>query len=384
MRKISRSYRPGDEVEINRLYKSIAGRDRSAAEYAWEWLDTWAGQGSMNLVFDLDREEGDRLIAQYSLIPVPLSVWGRPTVAGKTENCMSHPEHRGSGMYFSHERECFEQEKQRFSFFFTTAGQVTNGAVGKIRMKLGYVAYDNWAKYALWLREGGLRQELGAIMAAKGTVPRALTPLLSGLATTILLGYSRCRRRRTCGYRVAVHGVAEAPLEQIEVLWEQNRERYGITVDRSARYLQWRINENPYLRHEYLTMFGGDRLLGYVIYYVQHGILHIVDILVDGKRRSLFRHLLAGLVRRGRECQVDSIMCLVLRRSPFLPRRLRSSGFINRAVFSPTGFFKSLHPRQFFLYVPEELRDDPTVARHASWYITELVMEGRDHDRPND
>jgi len=32
----------------------------------------------MNLVFDLDREEGDQLVAQYSLIPTPLSVWGRP------------------------------------------------------------------------------------------------------------------------------------------------------------------------------------------------------------------------------------------------------------------------------------------------------------------
>ena len=63
MNTISRPYQPGDEVQINRLYRPIAGRDRSVAEFAWEWLDTWAGRGSMNLVFDLDRDEGDQLAA---------------------------------------------------------------------------------------------------------------------------------------------------------------------------------------------------------------------------------------------------------------------------------------------------------------------------------
>ena len=377
MHTISRHYRPGDEVQINRLYKSIAGRDRSVAEFAWEWLDTWTGQGSMNLVFDLDREEGDQLIAQYSLIPTPLSVWGRLTVAGKTENCMSHPDHRGSGLYSSHERECFEEEKKRYSFFFTTAGEVAGGAVGRVRVKLGYVAFDNWVKYTLWLRTGALREELRAMVAAKGRVGKALAPVLSGLLTTVLQAYSHLRRRRTCGYRVAIHGAADAPLEEIARLWERNRERYGITVDRSVKYLQWRIDDDPYIEHEYLTMHGDAGLLGYVIYYVQRDTLYVVDILVDGTRTALFRHLLAALTRRSRELRVERIRCVTLRRSRLLPRRLRSAGFLDTAVLWPTAFISSRRPRQFFLYIPEELRDDPKVTDHAGWYITELVLEGR-------
>jgi hypothetical protein len=373
---ISRPYQPGDEVEINRLYLSITGRDRSAAEFAWEWLDTWAGRGSMNLVFDLDREQGDQLIAQYGLIPTPLSLWGRPTVAGKTENCMSHPVCRGTGLYSSHERECFEREKAKYSFFFTTAGQVAGGAVGKVRTKLGYVPFDNWVNYTLWLRTGTLREELGALVAAKGTIGRKSAPVLGALLTGALQAYSHLRRRHTCGYRVAVHVAAEAPLAEIASLWERNRVRYGISVDRSAAYLQWRVNDDPHIEHEYLTMYGDDGLLGYVIYFVQRDTLHVVDILVDGAHTGLFRHLLAALVRRGRELRVDRIKCLALRRSGLLPRRLRSAGFLDTAVLSPAGYIRSFRPRQFFLYIPEELRGDPRVSDHANWYVTELVLEG--------
>lgn len=376
LRTVSRPYRPGDEVQINRLYRSITGRDRSAAEFAWEWLDTWAGQGSMNLVFDLDRAEGDQLIAQYSLIPTPLSLWGRPTVAGKTENCMSHPEYRGSGLYSAHERECFEKEKETYSFFFTTAGQVAGGAVGRVRTRLGYVAFDDWVNYTLWMRVGRLRDDLRAIIAAKGTVRMALAPVLSMLLATVLQTCSHLRRRRRCGYRVAVHGPADAPLEDIAGLWKRNRRHYGISVDRSARYLQWRVNDDPHVEHEYLTMRDDDRLLGYVIYFVQRDTLHVVDILTEGAHTALFRHLLAALNRRGGELLVDRIKCLALRRTRLLPRRLRSAGYLDTAVLSPVAVFKRSRPRHFFLYVPKELRDDPRVSDHASWYITELVLEG--------
>lgn len=378
LRIVSRPYQPGDEVQINKLYLSITGRDRSAEDFAWEWLETWAGQGSMDLAFDLDREEGDQLVAQYSLIPTPLSLWGRPALAGKTENCMCHPDpvYRGTGLYSSHEREWFEKEKEKYGFFFTTAGQVTGGAVGKVRTKLGYLPFDNWANYTLWLRTGTLREELGAIVAARGRAGKALAPVLGGLLAAAVQGWSRLRRRHSCGYRVAVHDAAAAPLAEIARLWERNRERYGISVDRSAGYLRWRISEDPHLTHEYLTMRGDDGLLGYAVYFVQRGTLHVVDILADGADTALFRHLLAALVRRGRVLGVERVQCLALRRSRLLPRRLRSAGFFDTAVLSPAGFIRSFRPRQFFLYIPEELREDPRVSDHASWYITELVLEG--------
>ncbi len=377
LQTVSRPYRPGDEVEINRLYRSITGRDRSAAEFAWEWLDTWAGRGSMNLLFDLDREPGDQLIAQYSLIPTPLSLRGRPTVAGKTENCMSHPACRGTGLYSAHERACFEEEKKKYSFFFTTAGQVAGGAVGRVRTKLGYVAFDDWANYTLWLQSAALREDLREIMVAKGSVGKKLAPVFSRALAATLQTYSRSRRRGASRYQVAAAGTADAPLDEIAGLWDRNRERYGISVDRRADYLRWRVNDDPHVEHEYLIMTGRHGLLGYAVSFVQQGALHVVDLLVDGARTDLFRHLLAALTRRGQELGVARIQCLALRRSRLLPARLRSAGFLDTAVLSPAALLRrTAPPRQFFLYIPQELRDDPRVADPADWYITELVLEG--------
>lgn len=374
MRTVSRAYQPSDEVQINRLYLSLTGRDRTPEEFAWEWLDTWAGQGSMNLLFDLDREEGDQLVAQYSLIPTPLSVWGRPMLAGKTENCMSHPDCRGTGLYSAHEREYFEKEKEKYSFFFTTAGTVSAGAVGRVRSKLGYVAFDDWANYTLWLKTSALRGDTGSILKARGA--KKLAPVFGALLAGTLQAYCRLRRPRSCRCRVAVHRPADVPLEEIAALWERNRRRYGITVDRTAAYLRWRVSEDPHVRHEYLTIHGDDGLLGYAIAFVQDDDLHVVDVLVDGARADLFRDLFAALAGRGRRLGLARVKCLTLRRSALLPRRLGRAGFIDSSLFTRGGLFRKPAPRQFYLYIPEELRGEPTVTGNADWYITSLVLEG--------
>ena len=146
-----RLYQPGDEVNINKLYKLLTDRDRSIDEYLWEWINTWNGQGSMWLAFDKDREEGDKLIMQYSLIPTPFSFWGKSYLAGKTENCMCHPDLRGKGQFIPHEKESFEEAKKKYDLFFTTAGDEAKGTVGAIRRKLGYVAFDSWAYYTFYI-----------------------------------------------------------------------------------------------------------------------------------------------------------------------------------------------------------------------------------------
>ena len=42
----------------------------------------------------------------------------------------------------------------------TTAGDVAKGAPGRVREKLGYRAFDDWAIYSVWIYGLGLRQKL--------------------------------------------------------------------------------------------------------------------------------------------------------------------------------------------------------------------------------
>jgi hypothetical protein len=289
---------------------------------------------------------------------------------------MSHPDCRGTGLYFAHEQESFEKEKEKYSFFFTTAGQVTGGAVGRIRTKLGYVAFDNWANYTLWLETGALREDLHSILAAKGGSVAKLAPATSSLLALGLQTYSRLRRPGPCRHRVAVHGAGDAPLEAIAGLWQRNRARYGITVDRSAAYLRWRVNDDPHVEHEYLAMYGDDGLLGYAIAFVQGDTLHVVDVLVDRADAHLFRDLFAAVTGWGRDLGVRRVKCPVLRRSVRLPRHLMNAGFVDTSALAPGAMLRKPPPRQFFVFVPRELRGDRAVMDNANWYITALVLEG--------
>jgi hypothetical protein len=101
-----------------------------------------------------------------------------------------------------------------------------------------------------------------------------------------------------------------------------------------------------------------------------------VDLLVDGARPDLARALLAVVVRRAAHLGLARIKCLALSRSALLPGWLRSAGFIDSAAFTRGNPLKKAPPRQFYLYIPEELRGDSSVTDNAGWYIPSLVLEG--------
>ena len=243
-------------------------------------------------------------------------------------------------------------------------------------MKLGYVAFDNWANYTLWLQMSALREDLDSILAARAGPARSWRPRRAACWRR------SCRRTATCGG----HGPAASgwrctarPMRR----WKRSRPsgsatapHYGITVDRSVGYMRWRVNDDPHVEHGYLTVHGDDGLLGYAIAFVQGDTLHVVDVLVDGARTELFRDLFAAMIRWGRDLGVTRIKCLVLRRSVLLPRRLRSAGFVDTSALAPGALLRKPPPRQFFVYIPKELRGDPAVTDNANWYITALVLEG--------
>ena len=180
--------------QINRLYRSITGRDRSTEEFAWEWLDTWAGQGSMNLVFDLDREEGDQLIAQYSLIPTPLSVWGRPVAGGQDRELHEPPRSAGAPACTSLTSGSASRRRRRGTASSSPppARWPAAPSAGSAR-KLGYVAFDDWANYTLWLQTSALRADLDSILGQGAGPARSWRPWRAACWRR------SCRRTAGCG-----------------------------------------------------------------------------------------------------------------------------------------------------------------------------------------
>ena len=220
----------------------------------WEWVNTWDGQGGIWLVFDNERNTEDQLIAQYSLIPTPLSFFGKKYIAGKTENCMSHPDIRGKGIYFPHEKKYFEIAKNRFKVFFTTTGNIAKGVPGRIREKLGYRAFDDWVSYRVLIKSQLPPDSLIPMFPSFIKKNQMLGRIFAYFFSILLRGIHQ-PPKFTLTNQIKIFNDMDVSFSQIEDLWKRNKSRYGITVDRSALYLNWRLKDNPYHNHTFLCHY---------------------------------------------------------------------------------------------------------------------------------
>lgn len=376
MKLKSRPYQPGDEVMVNKLYKLLTNRDRSFEEYKWEWLETWDGRGNMYYLFDEDRPKDDQLICQYSLIPTPMSVFGKYVLAGKTENCMSHPDYRGKGIYIPHEKKYFEESKNRFKIFFTTAGNI--GAAWAIRLRLGYKALDLWVYYYYYINHKHFALELNRQIKKKLGKLKIFSGLISKFIAFFYQIHSLIFKKYKISKTLDIYDKSNINLNDIETLWEKNKNLYEITVDRNSKYLKWRINENPYYEHYYLCQYENNNLIGYLIFYTdKKNIIRIVDMIADNRDEKIFRNLLENLKKHAVEKNVFSVSFSTLLSNNKLKNIMKKAHFVRNKYFN----FKSKSSKKkkimdFYAYFPENLVEDKSFDPNH-WYITDLAKEGR-------
>ena len=343
----------------------------------WEWINTWDGQGGIWLVFDNERNTEDQLIAQYSLIPTPLSFFGKKYIAGKTENCMSHPDIRGKGIYFPHEKKYFEIAKNRFKVFFTTTGNIAKGVPGRIREKLGYRAFDDWVSYRVLIKSQLPPDSLIPMFPSFIKKNQMLGRIFAYFFSILLRGIPQ-PPKFTLTNQIKIFNDMDVSFSQIEDLWKRNKSRYGITVDRSALYLNWRLKDNPYHNHTFLCHYENDRLLGYAVLVSELNTFLIIDIFADGKNKHIFRNLLNSVREYAFQKGIIQVKCNTIKRSKFLVSVLKSAGFFNMGdLLNEYCRKKPTKPKQLFIYISDETDIKGNPWNNENWYLTDLVKEGR-------
>ncbi|WP_024335380.1 hypothetical protein [Desulfotignum balticum] len=377
-----RSYLPGDEHQINALYKLITGIERTAEEFHWEWIDTWDEKGDIWLGFDKTRKSNDQLILQYSLIPTPFSLWGVCFVAGKTENCMCHPDYRSAGIYFTHEKESFEKSKNRFQIFFTTSGNVSNGAVGAVRRKLGYVAFDSWINYLYCLDADTMQMWLSTKLSKKIKLHYSFIKILSQVVSRTASFYCSAFPRKKMNSEIKTIKKEQAPMIEIENLWGKNKALYGVTVDRTAKYLNWRINQNPYVNHEYVLYYKKKKLRGYIVFFCHNNIITIVDLLSDNKEVAILKEMVKVLIDYGQKNEIAIIRATATKNTRVLKTVFAHCGFINDSLISSIIMrFKTNLKSPFHVFIPKKIHREflatgKDTLLPQNWYITSIVQEG--------
>jgi hypothetical protein len=369
----SRPARPEDTGAIVRLYNLITGKDRTEAQHTWEWYAMPEGPGSMWVI---EEAATGVIVGHHGLIPVPMRVGGRRVLAGKTENTMVHPDHRDKVLYFLHERQFAQAAEARFDLLFTTSGY---GAPGRIRRKLGYASAGTTTFFLKATRASGLRQ-LAAPVAQKLTkwpaANRMLELAAQGASAPAVWAFGG-QPKVAANIVVARCRTLDEIAEQVEGLWTRTAPELGITVERSASYLRWRLGTNPNVEHAYFTARRSGQLVGFVaVELMAEGQALIVDLLA-GDQGEVFDSLLQGTLWELDREGCSAFVFQTLHADTALARGLRRNGFYDLGPLLQRLYRRANREQPHLLVkaIRPELAEQGLLDPN-NWYYTALFAEG--------
>ena len=317
------------------------------------------------------------IVGHPGLIPLWLSAGQQRVLAGKTENTMVHPDHREKVLYFLHERQFAREAEDRFDLLFTTSGY---GTPGRMRRKLGYQSAGTLTYYLKVTRPRGLAR-LAAPVAGKLTRSAPLNRLLALGATAAsapaAMAFVRPRRRwpDVCVARCQSFEEIAQPLEE---LWERTAPTLGITVERSAAYLRWRLAANPNVEHIFLPAWRQGQLAGYAaVEALADGQAMIIDLLADGDEPRLFDSLLDGVLRTLDAEGYHTYVLPTLQGDNSLNRGLRRNGFYDLSAVMQRLYRRAGREQPHFLVKAIDPGLQAVDLYNPNrWYYTALFAEG--------
>jgi hypothetical protein len=370
----SRAARREDMPAVVALYNTVTGRGRTLSQHCWEWWDMPDGPGSMWVI---EETATGAIVGHHGLIPLWLRAGEQRVLAGKTENTMVHPDHRAKVLYFLYEKQFAREAEDRFDLLFTTSGY---GTPGRVRRKLGYQSVGPTTFYLKVTRPRGLAQ-LAAPVAASLTKSAAINRVLAlgariASAPAVLafarpgrgprdVVVQRCRSFEEIAAEVAAMAARTAPT-------------LGITVERSAAYLHWRLVANPNVEHIFLAARRGAQLVGYAaVEPLAAGQAMIIDLLAADNDAGLFDGLLRGVTRTLNGEGYHTYVLPTLAGDTSLTRGLRRNGFYDLAAVLQRLYRRAgrEQPQLLVKAIDAGLSTtelyDPTC-----WYYTALLAEG--------
>ena len=160
----------------------------------------------------------------------------------------------------------------------------------------------------------------------KAVVKSPVLATLLSLAGNIMLQTVIGKSARSSRYVLALY---EQPCgEEFSDLTHEIGSRYGVCVQRTAQYLNWRYLENPLEKHEILTARIDGKLEGFVVFTQAGEDAQMVDLVACDVER-LHEILIGGCVELLRRRGVGTIHVPVLSGHPWIGA-LVSQGFRSR------------------------------------------------------
>jgi len=308
-----RSYVPGDEERVARLYQAVYGRPLSIDQYRWKLVETPWSLPAPNVWM---ADAGDRLAGHYAATPLRFKLGDELLTIGHTGDAMTHPEFRRQGV-------------------FTTVGLAAHEAwaAAGVPFMVG-VPNDQWLSRRAPL---GYREQFRVVWLWRPLRPERLLPRrfrqsgalhrlakLGGRTWTALWNLPL---RRTGDVTVTA---VDRPGPIFDTLWQQLQGEYPALYVRDRAWLNYRYCEAPGYGYRILLARRREGPAGYIVYRItgdaERSSGWIVDFFTAADDRTaqsaLLQAALAGMGAAG----ADTARVLLSPQVP-LARMLRRAGF---------------------------------------------------------
>lgn len=338
--RVERSDPRRDHDEIVALWKChLPLLPHPERNLAWAYVDNPFSPGRLwKLTAD------GRTVGVVGLALRRIKVGDAVVLAGRLGGLAIDQRHRSLGPALLLQRAALEDIGQDgLSFIYTSSPQ----NLVQMSSRAGYRPVVTLTRYVKLLDAGPfLRRRVRSGAAAR---------LLAWPSNLAIRMAERLRRRQGLVREI------ERFDDRFDNLWTRGATHYGVTSERTSRFLQWRFRHNP-VDHSFRTVGvtspGDGRLAGYGVCVMEDGGATLVDLFADNTETALHT-VLSGIVRWTRARGATSIAVKCAGNSA-LDAALRRQGFRPRPENHPTTLMVSATPAG---------PADPAHARGPEWHF---------------
>ena len=304
------------EVVIDTLFRHLTDQ---SDQQRFEWLYKAGPHGAGKAWLAMDTQS-DAVVGMGSAFSRKFYFEDREISAWVLGDFCLDPQYRSLGPALQLQRACLgvtEWNGETFCYDFPSASMVA------VYKRLGIGVNGKMLRLA---------KPLGVDRKVKQIIKNAAAQRVVTSVGNALLRRVSPKAEADESLEVAVH--AQCCGEEFTVLAQQQRGKFGLCLDRSAEYLNWRYISNPLARHEIVTARSNGRLVGYVVWTRCGENASIVDFFGENDS-GMVRRLVAEIATLAQDARCNDAkriaqrvpsLAVVVLQDGIPPARFRSGG----------------------------------------------------------
>lgn len=365
-----------DISDCNELHNKFYGISRTLEQWDWTFDNGLLDLPELSFIIVRD---GEKLVGTQALIPIQMVDQQGVYWTAKSEETLVEANYRGQQL---------SGRMYNFAFEFCTAHNIASiwgfTPARKALERAGFEIPAQTAQLIRPLRLPALSQLAGLMDSDSRGAKRFLMQSALMLASGILTGLSAMTdavfgaagKSAVKSGNLDLRDLAEADDACANLCRAFVEEWGGTTIYRDAKYLNWRIFSNRFLRANVVAAYHGEELLGWCAFSEDSdGVGYIIDIVCilspDGTvdARECVGALLSNATKRLRDMGASSIRAWSMTSHKF--------DLVVKQVLLRQGFYSLKRGNSVVLYRLKDSNGDTRVQDFSDWSVTRIYTEGR-------